>query len=135
MLNEGESVHDQSLRHRIAVFTPEMAVGFGNKNTTVAMSLPRGDGLEINSHFNGARYEAPTKGTGREVRKFKSQAGSHERLFWISDFEHVLAVLNPTLRLQPLEERQELRKNRNRVSRIRFHAIECDPLCREIKML
>lgn len=43
-------------------------------------------------------------------------------------------MLNPALRLQLLEEGQELRKTRNGLSRIGFQAIERDPFRREIKM-
>ncbi len=80
------------------MFASELAVSLGDENPAVAMSLPRGNGFEINANLNRASDEAPAERTWGEMGKSESFAGGSQRLFWVSDLEHLLSLLNLPLR-------------------------------------
>jgi hypothetical protein len=51
----------QPLGHRITVLAPQVAIGFGDQHPPVPVALPRGDGFEIHTKFDGPGDEAAAK--------------------------------------------------------------------------
>ena len=93
-----------------------MAVGLGNQNPAVSMTLPRCEGFEVHSFLNGSSDETSSERTWREVREFQTFARMSKRLLGISHTKDRPVGNNLTILAETAEQGSDLGKQRNSVA-------------------
>src|SRR2546427_12175652 len=67
--------------------------------------------------------------------ELQALAGSAQRLLWITHPEDALSLFHLSAIPEALQERQNLRENGDRKTRVRFRPIERYPFCLEVDVL